>query len=169
MPIRIAEKSDAKAIAKIHVDTWQSAYVGHIPQDVLDGLSVKHRTNVWTDILSKAKTSTFVVTKENEIVGFVNVGSTRDNDKNSKVTGEIYAIYLDPNTHGEGFGRELFKKAVEYFKECNFSEFTLWVIETNTSTRGFYEAMGMTTDGATKIEEKDTYSLKEVRYTANVR
>lgn len=164
MPIRSANLSDVLSIAKVQVETWQNTYVGQVPQDILGNLSIEKRTQAWTDIINERKTSTFVVTAESEVVGFINIGPSSDKDKNPKETGEIYSIYLDKEQQGTGKGRELFNQALKYFREHGFKEFTLWVLESNSTTRGFYEAMGMQVDGAEKVENIGGQLLKELRY-----
>ena len=42
--IREANVSDAEGIAKVHVYTWQNAYLGLIPDSFLQGLSVEQGT-----------------------------------------------------------------------------------------------------------------------------
>ena len=45
MPLRIREAvpADARAMAEIHVRSWQAAYRGQLTDDYLDGLSVEDR------------------------------------------------------------------------------------------------------------------------------
>ena len=41
--IRVAQAGDEPAIAKVHIQSWQEAYKGLIPQDYLDQLSSELR------------------------------------------------------------------------------------------------------------------------------
>ena len=39
--IRVAKASDAAAIARVHIDSWRTTYVGIVPQDYLDAYSAE--------------------------------------------------------------------------------------------------------------------------------
>ena len=45
--IRPATLADARAIALVQVEGWRTAYVGVLPQAVLDAKDVEQRTGVW--------------------------------------------------------------------------------------------------------------------------
>lgn len=51
--IRFANTSDAEQVAMCHVASWKKIYRGHIPDAVLDTLSVKKREKKWRDLLAK--------------------------------------------------------------------------------------------------------------------
>lgn len=168
MTLRQATPSDALAIAQVQVDTWHTTYTGLVPQEMLDQLSVSKRTEVWTDIISQGRTTTFVVEHNCAVVGFLNLGPTRDDDKDPEQTGEVLAIYIDKAHQGTGKGRELFAKAIEFFREEGFSTFSLWVLDSNQGARDFYERMNMRQDGCAKTELKGTVTLNEVRYVGKI-
>ena len=72
--IRPAVPDDAEGIAKVHVRGWQEAYVGHLPQHVLDRQSVPARLRMWQGLLQEPPHSrwTFVAIDPTAgIVGFV--------------------------------------------------------------------------------------------------
>lgn len=52
MEIRPATPAGARVIAEVHVSSWQAAYVGQVPQEFLDGMSVEAREFVWRDLSS---------------------------------------------------------------------------------------------------------------------
>jgi hypothetical protein len=45
--IRRATINDARAIAEVHVKSWQVAYRGLLPEDFLQNLSVERREEQW--------------------------------------------------------------------------------------------------------------------------
>jgi ribosomal protein S18 acetylase RimI-like enzyme len=115
--IRKAEKSDASGIAKVHIETWQFAYRGVMPDNFLDNLSIEKRTKRWEESLSvpKPESQSYVAVKDNKIIGFCSVGRCRDEDMN-EMTGELYAIYVDSNFMNKGAGSALQEKG------CNIYE-----------------------------------------------
>lgn len=52
MKVRGASGDDAAAIAEIHVRSWQAAYRGVLPDELLDSLSVSERETSWRALLS---------------------------------------------------------------------------------------------------------------------
>ncbi len=110
MIVRRARIEDARAITRVHVESWRSTYAGLLPDDVLLRLSdTKHETGWWRHALGRIKRRHFVYVAEDEtgsVVGFVSGGPSRDRELTA--TGEIYALYLLDSHHGEGAGRPCF-------------------------------------------------------------
>lgn len=165
--IRPAQVSDAPAIGALHVRAWQWAYRGQIPDEYLDRLadSLERRVDGWRQSLERSPSDekTWVADRLGEIVGFVRVGPSRDADAEPG-TGEVQAIYLDQSVVGQGVGRALLATAVDQLREQGFRQATLWVLESNTRARRFYERNGWAPDGAVKCEERPGFVLKEMRY-----
>jgi len=51
MLIRFAAPGDEHGIAVVHVESWQAAYRGLMPQKVLDELSIEQRESGWHEYL----------------------------------------------------------------------------------------------------------------------
>ena len=77
---------------------------------------------------------------------------------------ELAAIYLLPGSWGKGLGRELMTAGLSALSEAAFDEATLWVLDTNSRARRFYEAAGWHADGAGKQDDGRGFVLNEVRY-----
>jgi GNAT superfamily N-acetyltransferase len=104
-----------------------------------------------------------VAEEDGRVTGFAVTGPSEDADAQDK-TGEVYAIYLDPEQVGTGLGRALFEHAVEDLRERGFTEATLWVLETNERARRFYEVAGWKPDGTETSERVDCEMRPTVRY-----
>lgn len=166
--IREATPADAEAIAKVHVETWQSAYRGDIPDAILDGLSLADREMQWSQLLkdSKPRSNIYVAEVDGELVGFTSAGPCRDEDLMEFDVGEIYAIYVTPEHWREGIGSGLMRRTVEFLAQEDYDFMSLWVLKTNRKARDFYEKAGFVPDGTEKIDDRDAYQLEEVRYRA---
>ena len=165
MEIRAATISDAYGIAEIQVAGWQAAYRGLMPDSVLDGLSVPKREEMWQRILTEQKFQLLVAEQDGRIIGFVDFGSCRDSDAVPGLTGEILAIYVDPNCWHAGIGQGLLGAALSGLKLAGFNEATLWVLDSNSRALVFYDRAGFSCDGATKSEiVGDNAKIQEVRY-----
>ena len=61
MNYRIATKSDAERIARLHADSWRRTYRGLLQDEFLDGDVVTNRLAVWNDRLGNERTNQFVL------------------------------------------------------------------------------------------------------------
>lgn len=160
--VRAAAPADAAAIASVHVRTWQGAYAHVFPEEGLRALPVERREAFWHEWLTSPPhaVSVFVAGAEGEVVGFVSVGASRDEEG----AGELYAIYVLPEAWGSGAGPALMASALEALRAAGFAEATLWVLADNPRARRFYEREGWRVDGATRREEFLGVEVEEVRY-----
>ena len=163
--IREAEAKDAAPIASIHVRAWSSSYRGQLSDDYLDGLSAEDRLPTTRSMIEDGPADLRVWVAEDDgiPVGFAVTGPSQDADADPK-TGELYAIYLEPERIGTGLGRELFEHAIGDLRARGFRGVTLWVLESNELARGFYETAGWATDGTTSSERVDCEMRPTVRY-----
>lgn len=166
--IRRATVEDARDIAEVHVASWRWAYEGLLPGSVLDALSVEERSDGWAPILERAPEGVLVaVGEDGRVAGFSSVGPTRDDDALPS-TGELFAIYLRPEAAGTGVGSALLAGAEEDLRAAGFRRGTLWVLETNTRARSFYERHGWAWDGARSEHRFDCDRRPIVRYARNL-
>lgn len=157
---------DARAIAEVHVHTWQAAYRGQVPDSVLKNLSIEDRTRAWSQIIGRSvppASAAFVLESDGELLGFAHVAASRDEDASGEV-GEVTAIYVSRSLWRSGAGSLLMHSALAALRAAGFSQATLWVLEANQRARRFYEATGWNPDGAVKVEQRDGFQLLELRY-----
>lgn len=139
MKIRLAALSDAKGIAKVHVDSWRSTYASIISEEYLNNLSYEGREKLWEDNMLKSKV--FVAENEvGEIVGFSTGGKERS-EKYKGYTGELYAIYILKDYQGQGLGKKLIQPVIDDLIKSDIYSMIVLVLEQNSS-RYFYEAIG---------------------------
>jgi len=170
MEVRPAALDDAEAIATVHVRSWQSAYRGLMPDDLLDGLSVERRAASWRSLMEADTGWNALLVLEDGvgIQGFVHLCAARFAGARAQ-TGEVTAIYLEPASWGRGAGRALMDAAVQCLTARGFTDAILWVLVGNERARRFYEAAGWTCDGAEKSERVGaaggtTATIVETRY-----
>jgi GNAT superfamily N-acetyltransferase len=162
MHIRKATVSDARAIAKIAVDTWRSTYQGIVPQEFLDLLSYENRARRWKQMLeNESDAFTYVAEDESEgIVGFANGCPERTDHPNYE--GELAAIYVLDTYQKQGIGQSLVKAIAQTLVEMGHTTMMVWVLKDNPA-RGFYDAIS-----GQIVEQKQVeiggVSLTEVAY-----
>lgn len=161
--IRHAQGTDARQIAEVHVASSKAAYQGLLPAEALERLTIPKREQAWKAILAEKKTITLVL-EEERIVGFANLGATRDEDKEASATGEITSIYLLPAYWGRGHGERLCQSATVHLRRRGLQEVTLWVLEANWRARRFCVKIGFHFDGTLKTRQRDQHERREMRY-----
>jgi len=143
--IRRAVPADAEALTRLHLDCWDDAYTGLMPQPVLDARrdDVPARVDRWRQILPNGFTS--VAEHGAGLVGFVSAGPPREL---SHFAIEVFALYVRAPWWGTGVGHALFAAAVGDRSAC------LWVLEGNDRAIRFYERQGFRFDGAAQDAEE---------------
>jgi ribosomal protein S18 acetylase RimI-like enzyme len=147
--VRRALPDDAAPMADVHVRSWQVAYRGLLPDEVLDGLSVEQREKFWRQALTVEESLAVYVAVEGAVlVGFCAVvAPSRDNDAEDD-TAELVAIYVDPDVWRAGVGRALMNVALADLGADGWRWVTLWVLAENQQARDFYARFGFEADRA---------------------
>jgi len=153
------------------VRAWQWAYRGQIPDAYLDGLTeqIGQRAAWWHELLSRplSEHRTWIAERDATIIGFAGTGPSHDPDA-APGTAELNAIYLEPSAVGTGAGHALMAHAVQDLRARGFGAAMLWVLETNSRARRFYEIAGWHPDRAAKTEQRPGFELHEVRYAIDL-
>ncbi len=165
MLIRPALAADARAIAQVHVKSWQHAYADLLPADYLASLSVDARCEMWQAAIAKGAPRVLVAEQHGNIAGFAAVGPSRDEGALPQDF-EIWAIYLAPEYWGQGTGGQLWQAVREFSVQCGAQSMSLWVVANNARAIHFYDAHGFTQQpDSLATFELGGVSLQEVRYT----
>jgi ribosomal protein S18 acetylase RimI-like enzyme len=170
MPVEVrrAVPSDAAAIAAVHVRTWQVAYRGLMPDELLDRLSVAERETFWRDALTRRQGpgAVLVAAQDGAVLGFCAVATpSRDDDAGDGVA-EIGAIYVESGVWRAGVGRALMQTALDDLRAEGWRAVTLWVLAENRQAREFYAQFGFGPDGAETAHEPSGQT--EVRLRASL-
>jgi ribosomal protein S18 acetylase RimI-like enzyme len=139
-----------------------------MPQDYLDGLDPAVRAEAWRRVMAETEPSRggilAAVADGGGITGLASFGPSRDHDTDPRRTGEVFAIYVDPDAWGTGTGRELMAGAVAELARLGYADAVLWVLDTNDRARRFYARAGWAEDGASKADGSRGFDITEVRY-----
>jgi len=141
--VRPAIPDDAEGIAKVHVKGWQEAYVGLLPQEVLDRQSVPARYRTWSVYLSKPSDHRWIFVAIDPgagIVGFAE--ATRRKPAIHGPAFEIPVIYILQSHVRQGLGRRLMHALAGALADQGPGAIGLWSLANNRSARAFYEAIG---------------------------
>jgi GNAT superfamily N-acetyltransferase len=156
--VRRAVPEDAEALAHLHLDVWDDAYTGLVPQGILDDRRERaaERVERWREILADPATEapTYVAEGPDGLVGFASAGPARDDDVDTEL--ELWALYVRQEHYGTGVGYLLFETVV------GDRAAYLWVLAGNARAIAFYERQGFRLDG-TEDEHDEGRHLRMVR------
>jgi GNAT superfamily N-acetyltransferase len=146
--IRQATPVDAEALGHLHLDVWDDAYTGLMPQQLLDDRreKVAERIERWRDILTSGEGTTYVAAGPDGLIGFASAGSGRDPDLDLEV--ELTALYVRATSWGTGVGHALLTEAI------GDGPSYLWVLAGNDRAIRFYERQGFALDGSASEHEE---------------
>jgi ribosomal protein S18 acetylase RimI-like enzyme len=162
--MRRARHADARAIAEVHVRTWQEAYRDLLPPQFLAELSIEARERYWQSEIdcTPGDRAPWIADAGDEVVGFASVGPSRDADAGDR-TGELYTLYVLPDCWERGVGGDLLRRAEHDLADHGYAEASLWVLAGNERARRFYEKARWRLDGA-RVEHIGELEMEEVRY-----
>lgn len=165
--IRKALPSDAKAIARVHISSWQEAYRDLMPTEYLNSLEVTltQRESFWIRSIESGESNVWVAELNKQVVGWISVGASRDEDAAEGNAGEVMAIYVLARYWQTGVGLALWKAGLQYLMEQGYQRLTLWVLTRNERAIRFYRRAGCVeeTESERNLERGDV-TLVEVRY-----
>lgn len=167
MKIRRAARADAATVGHIHVESWNVAYRGIMPDDVIARTDLAYRTAFWAEQIADEEWPVFLVEEDGRSVAFCQMVPTRDADDDPKRIGHITSLHVLPDLRGRGYGRVLIDHVSAEFRRRGFEELTLWVLEENWKARQFYEKRGFKPDGGTRRSPHTDVS--EVRYRIGIK
>jgi len=142
LTVRQATPADARAIAEVHIASWQAAYVGLIPQRLIDALDLEKRTARHYEHLQSGERPTSVACRDDgEVVAFASYGPSRDESADAR-TGELYALYAHPKAWGTGAGRLLTEHVFSALIGMGYASVIVFCLDENHRARRFYERAG---------------------------
>jgi ribosomal protein S18 acetylase RimI-like enzyme len=164
MRLESATAEDCRAIAEVHVESWQHAYKGILPGAYLASLSVTEREAMWRLMVEREPSHLVVARHVNQIVGFVAFGASRDEGAPAE-RAEIWAIYVKPASWSTGAGRLLWLEALQRILADGYKTISLWVIAGNERAARFYERAGFALEPESrKSFELGGITLEEMRF-----
>lgn len=156
--VRLANASDAAALASVFIEAWRGSYRGIVADAVIDALDFDETTKWLGELIATKSAQTLVAElTPGHVVGFTRFGMEVDDPGN----GHIYALYVTPAASGHGIGRLLLEKALAVLDPLSIRPVSLWVFEDNARARTLYTRAGFSPDGGRRVEE--LYGAQEIR------
>jgi GNAT superfamily N-acetyltransferase len=168
--LRRATVEDAAGIAQVHVDGWQRAYAGLAPEEYIARRSASAGEQSWREELEVQAPDRrpWVALLDGCIVGFADGGMARDDDVGSG-TGEIYTLFVDPESWEKGIRTNLMEHVCFDLRAHGFERAVFWVLATDSTARAFAEHVGFRPDGSTRFEDCGGTQVEQLRYALDLR
>ena len=141
MTIRPAQMSDLPALPRVHVETWEAAYRGLLPDALIDSFTLERRIQQWTGWLTQPTPGvrTFAALDDaGEPFGFATAGPITHG---RGFEGELLGLYVHPQRQRIGAGRALIASAATYLFQSHLRSMIVWVLAANPACQ-FYERLG---------------------------
>jgi GNAT superfamily N-acetyltransferase len=140
MKLRAADAEDIDAIARLHAESWRTAYRGQYRDAFLDGPVYDDRLGVWRERLtSPAPNQHTVVAEDGALAGF----ACAFGDDDARWGTLLDNIHVDPDRKRGGIGTLLIREIARWADRAYpAAGFYLWVLEANAPARRFYERLG---------------------------
>ena len=147
MRIREARLGDEAAMARVSVDSYRAAHRDHIPEKSLMRYTYEESERNWARALRELSEADerqeYIYVAENDAGNIIGVAMGGPEGSNHPLyTGEIYFLYLLPEYHRRGIGRQLTISVVERLVEHGMDSLLIRVLKANAPARRFYEALG---------------------------
>ena len=137
--IRVAETTDAAAVAAVHDAAWMEAYRGIIPGAHLERMVQRRGSAWWANAIARSGRIA-VLDVGDGIAGYASYG--RNRAASLPYRGEIFELYLAPEYQGLGFGRRLFSAAQRALANHGLTSFVVWSLADNERAVSFYGKLG---------------------------
>lgn len=139
--VRVARPQDARAVARIYVESWHDTYAAILPRRLLCAMTPAGQAARWRAAIGARGREQVIVAEclRYGILGMASIGPARDGQLG--YDGEVYTLYVDPAHFGCGAGRALLREGFATLAARGFSSCVIWAHARNPA-RFFYEAMG---------------------------
>jgi len=159
--VRAAAIGDAGGIARVHVDTWRTAYRGIVSNAHLAAISYEKSEANWASAMKEGARICYIAQEgSGRIVGFACGGAIREPVPG--YSGEIYAMYIVQPFQRHGIGQRLLAAAADELLRRGISSIVVWALAENPC-KAFYEKLGGA-PVAEKTIEIGGKSLREIAY-----
>jgi GNAT superfamily N-acetyltransferase len=163
--VRAAEPGEGALLGQIYLSSGRASWARHLSPVGLEALTSP--PDEWERSISDPDRIVLVAERRGQPAALALLCRSTDPDSDPARVALLDRIYTEPASWRRGLGRALLDAAMDELRERRFREVTLWTAEWNTS-RGFYDALGWSLDGATREKTFAGSTFTEVRYRTQV-
>lgn len=150
LSVRPSLAEDAGHLGRIQVAAWRAALTGVLPAEVLDGLDAEEFASAWRSAITSppsAKHRMLTACAGPEVVGFAALAPAPQ----SRETGEIVALEVDPAHVRAGHGSRLLAACTDILRATSASHVRAWAVEGDHARADFLADAGMEPLGIRRV------------------
>jgi GNAT superfamily N-acetyltransferase len=144
--IRDVTPDDVPAIARVHQESRETAFLRVLPAEVARSWTVEERVGVWRDYLARGDLGrtcfALVAEDEGEVVGLTCGGALPAEADEPGFRGEVVRLYVGTPHQRRGVGSALFHALTDRLARTGLVPFLVWTPSLNAGARRFYERLG---------------------------
>ncbi|MCC8248551.1 GNAT family N-acetyltransferase [Saccharothrix luteola] len=167
--VRTAQPDDVAEIARIHRDTWRTAYRDIVPAEVLQAVDVDETAPAWAEAVGHGQV--FVAAEGTWTVGFCVAGMAPEEEvahadgslPEDAATTALVSVLVEPRWARRGHGGRLLATAASHLREAGATRGVAWVPEADKASIGFYGKAGWEADGTVRTLDAGGRPLREIR------
>jgi GNAT superfamily N-acetyltransferase len=172
--VRAATPDDVAEIARIHRDTWRTAYRELLPEEVLAGIDVAGTAPAWAEAV--ADDQVLVAVEGRWLVGFCVVGRAPAEEvaradgslPDDAGTTALVSVLVEPRWGRRGHGGRLLAAASDRLLGVGATRGIAWVPEADKSSIGFYGKADWEPDGTVRTLDAGGRPLREIRVSGGL-
>ncbi|NUS73622.1 MAG: GNAT family N-acetyltransferase [Corynebacteriales bacterium] len=174
--VRPAIASDAPQIAQIQIQTWNIAYLGHVPDTVLRASAASEEllSAQWRSAVVAPPTPAHRVlvavehtAQRADIVGFSASGPAGDDElplPGAQTPLMVTTMLVEPRWGRRGHGSRLLAATVDLARDSHCDAALIWLLERDVASRNFFTSAGWSPDGTVRTLDMDGVLVEEKRY-----
>ncbi|GAB3683081.1 GNAT family N-acetyltransferase [Saccharopolyspora tripterygii] len=172
--VREAVASDAAEIARIQVETWQTAYAEVLSPAVLAGLDSAGAEREWREAVTSGAATVLLAIEGRWTVGFCAAGPAPESEvaaadgalpEDASTTVLVSALLVEPRWGRRGHAGRLLGTIGRRLAERGATRGITWVPESDSASLSFYRAAGWAPDGTVRTLDAGGRPLREMRLT----
>jgi GNAT superfamily N-acetyltransferase len=173
--VRPAQPEDVAEIARIHRETWRTAYADLLPPSVFETFDEREAELAWADAVEHAHV--FLALEGQWTVGFCVAGSAPDQEvanadgslpDDAPTTALISTLLVEPRWGRRGHGGRLIATAAHALRDQGATRAVAWVPEADRASTSFYARVGWVADGTVRTLDAGGRPLREVRMSGGL-
>ena len=125
--------------AYVHYKSWHETYTNLVDPAYMNSVTLEKCVKM----AHKWRENILIAKDGEKVIGFVGYGSYRDAELID--LGEVYALYVLEEYHGQKVGYALMNAALQ--KLIDYKKVAVWVLTDNHKAIRFYERYGFRSDG----------------------
>lgn len=163
LTVRQMRPRDVSSVARLHAESWRTAYRGMLSDEYLDSRADAERLGLWIQRLTAPAPAAcgLIAERDGVPVGFAYLIAAGGDDGATLLDN----LHVSPSARGGGIGPRLLDQAARELLDRGWDRrLQLWVYAANAGARRFYERLGARLTASDTADAADGGRMAAVSY-----